>query len=181
MDMMDQSQPEHSEPWIRYIAFGFSDRLRWNPNPRPQFRELRAYPGLLHIGGTADHLLKHVTDLRLSAGPLPITSTILMFLFYWNWFFGGITRPFNPDHPWLWLVMILSSVMLLTRTGSLLWIQVTFSDDSGQEQTAYLIPLNDSETRRDPAINEFLMELREAVLGDPPIVMSRKESSHGTS
>jgi hypothetical protein len=167
---IDQTPPEQAEPLFRFVAFGFPGTLRWSPLARAQTSELRAYPGLIHIGGAADHLLKNVTDLRLAVGPFLITFLTLMYAIYWNWFFGGIARPFNPDHPWLWLVMILYSVLLLFRFGSTHFIQVTYSDaeETGEEQLAYLFPLNDSGTRRDSAIKVFLKELREVVLGDFP-------------
>ena len=166
--MIDQRLPLQTEPLFRFIAFGFQTKLRWSPLPWAQTRELRAYPGLIHIGGAAHHLLKNVTDLRLAVRPFPITDVLLTSMLYWNWFFGGITRPFQPDHPWLWLVMFLWSVLLLTRFGAARCIQVTYSDESGEAQLAYLFPLNDAGTWREKAIKVFLNELRAVVLSDSP-------------
>lgn len=72
---MVQRPPEQSEPLFRFVAFAFSGTLRWSL-PRMTPRELRAYPRLIHIGGKDDHLLKNVSNPRLSPVPLPITFVI---------------------------------------------------------------------------------------------------------
>ncbi len=168
MAEIDQRPPEQTEPLFRFVAFAFRATLRWSPLPKLQTRELRAYPRLIHMGGTSDQLLKNVTDLCLSKAPTAITVVIYTYLIYFEWFFGGIHRPFHPDRPWLWAVMILYSVLLLTRVGSRRCIQVTYANDPGEERTAYLFPLNETGTRRDSAIEKFLQELREVVLADQP-------------
>ncbi len=64
--------------------------------------------------------------------------------------------------------MFLYFALLLTRIWSPRCIQVTFADESGEEQSAFLFPLNDLATRRDPALEEFLTELRGVVQTDSP-------------
>ena len=166
MAAIDQRPLVPAEPLFRFVAFALRKTWRWSPLPRIPTRELRAYPRLIHIVGTSDQLLKNVSDLRLSKTPTPITCVAMTYIIYFEWFFGGILRPFHPDRPWLWLVMLLYSVLVLTRVGSRPCIQVTFANEPGDEQTAFLFPLNETATRRDSKIEEFLIELRQVVLPD---------------